>query len=712
MVPFPRSSRVLAAFLATATAAAVPAQQQPFCPPPIVGQPRPFPDLGPGNIAGAPVAEVGQLTLAPIQDGAFHVGLSLRLAGRIDWDVATATWGGPGQPVVLDPLLGPVNTPADEFHVTFSPDLLHAVWAGAQGIVHASRKSFDMPFAPPQPVQGLPPVSLPPAQLDPALALIDGRLALYLVDPASGGLSLFDLDVQGPLGGPQQVTVLGGRTALLPPPGIQQLHGPCPLLDAYGRCQHLVLCGERADGSSVGLYATNAEHGASGLGVVDLFAAGGRLEHPAAVCGDVYFPFSDGIAFQDPIHVPTFAMSSVGLDDRGGLAFPHILAPTARDGLLTALNLGVMTPPAGLGQNGLGLIDYGDACLLTVVAIPAPTPGCDALLGPMLVPPLPLGTHIDAQAIALDLIAGQILCSNNLRIGIDLPPPPCPNSALDVQHVVAEQLYPRLVGAPFLPLPIPPSVGPVQEIRFGAPIDSFDPFVPLRDYYATVCPSGGASMTFLRPGTYYAEVLTLAGQVREFMCCINSAPAEGGTTQPEARYVTIDNPDADVVSVESQVAGDNCFDDATAQAFWGESRHATVAEANTNIGNAYQNNGNRPVDVFLGGHGNTGVFTMGDGQSGGANTLRAADIGVAGTATQAFIAANRGKIGKLTLFGCSVARGAAGRAFLQALADAMSTPTQKATVCGYTQSVCAAKGALWGTLSVTEGAQRVSARGR
>ena len=84
MVPFLRSSRALAAFLATATAAAVPAQQQPFCPPPIVGQPQPFPDLGPGNVLGAPVAEVGQLALAPIQDGAFHVGLSLRLAGRTD----------------------------------------------------------------------------------------------------------------------------------------------------------------------------------------------------------------------------------------------------------------------------------------------------------------------------------------------------------------------------------------------------------------------------------------------------------------------------------------------------------------------------------------------------------------------------------------------------------------------------------------------------
>ena len=74
MVPFPRSSRVLAAFLATATAAAVPAQQQPFCPPPIVGQPRPFPDLGPGigPSSGLPQRTAWFTASHPARSGLVH----------------------------------------------------------------------------------------------------------------------------------------------------------------------------------------------------------------------------------------------------------------------------------------------------------------------------------------------------------------------------------------------------------------------------------------------------------------------------------------------------------------------------------------------------------------------------------------------------------------------------------------------------------------
>ena len=160
--------------------------------------------------------------------------------------------------------------------------------------------------------------------------------------------------------------------------------------------------------------------------------------------------------------------------------------------------------------------------------------------------------------------------------------------------------------------------------------------------------------------------------------------------------------------IETKNAGDNKATDKMAEAFSNEVRINSVQTAIAAINTAFAANGNMPVNVFMGGHGNSTTFTMGDGQQAGTNRIRAADIGVNGTNTQKFIAAVKGKIRTLTLFGCSV--GAGGGAFLQSLANAIKMGTTLPTCYGYDKSVCAA-GGHWiifsGTLSTIAGAALV-----
>ncbi|CAM9904805.1 unnamed protein product, partial [Phaeothamnion confervicola] len=208
------------------------------------------------------------------------------------------------------------------------------------------------------------------------------------------------------------------------------------------------------------------------------------------------------------------------------------------------------------------------------------------------------------------------------------------------------------------------------------------------DFYALVNQqTGDVNVTMISPGPYLVKAVrtgssggTSLNDIIQLMFNSWSDPKDKSATGTTARIAA---PSGDLILIDSTTP-DGAMD-AYRQAYPNGTPMGSVQDAIDAINNHWNNNGNQPFSVVLIGHGAPGNQGMGDGQ----DTVVGKNISdqpASAPSLAAFTAACKGKVSSITMYGCNVAKGASGAAFVQDVATRANC-----TVTAYTGSVMISK---------------------
>jgi hypothetical protein len=214
------------------------------------------------------------------------------------------------------------------------------------------------------------------------------------------------------------------------------------------------------------------------------------------------------------------------------------------------------------------------------------------------------------------------------------------------------------------------------------------------DFYARVDQfTGDVNITLLTDAPYFVRIVRAGaggGQATSTIRLMKGTYTADKGKGPSGTVKTIDDPSADLILIDSTNPDDFL---GSARAAVGNGNYVSIGnvqDAINAINNKWNNNGNKTFSVAIIGHGTNGSQGMGDGQ----DTVvgkHIADTAAAAADLTAFTAACKGKVKQIVMYGCGVAGGNNGPAFVQDVATKANCP-----VTAFTGCVMLSPGRLWG----------------
>jgi hypothetical protein len=203
------------------------------------------------------------------------------------------------------------------------------------------------------------------------------------------------------------------------------------------------------------------------------------------------------------------------------------------------------------------------------------------------------------------------------------------------------------------------------------------------DFYARVDhQTGDVTITLLSAGPYLVRTVrtgSSGGSLADTVELMYNSYAHPKGKKKTGSTATIPSPSADLILIDNTTPDDALEKDR--QAYPNHTPIGSVQDAIDAIQNRWNNNGNQPFSVALIGHGESASMGMGDGKA----TIigkHIADTADAAPFLAAFTAMCKGKVTSITMYGCNVADGDRGAAFVQDVATRANC-----TVTAYTGSV-------------------------
>lgn len=212
-------------------------------------------------------------------------------------------------------------------------------------------------------------------------------------------------------------------------------------------------------------------------------------------------------------------------------------------------------------------------------------------------------------------------------------------------------------------------------VFISPPEDLDQPFLRPADYDAQAQPNGSVVLTFTRPAPYVVKAVYqgAAEQTSGFATLFfeSAIGSTGGAKIGKSKKAPV--PTADLILISS--AGDG-FNFAARQSILGEEQISNVDDVITAIQNEYIERFFQPFSVAIIDHGNVGLQSMGGGKAPDPGEYIAYNDPVSANDLALFMDGAENKITTLTFYGCEVAQGAAGEAFLQQVANGTGAITR------------------------------------
>lgn len=266
-------------------------------------------------------------------------------------------------------------------------------------------------------------------------------------------------------------------------------------------------------------------------------------------------------------------------------------------------------------------------------------------------------------------LSGALVAIAMNAAGAIASPVSCGDLAIDPDSVPLDD-YPVTSLLQTQSLVVPAGGDPVVEVKVAQPLtlSPLDQYVCGTDYFADLT-AGTATVTFNRMGSYYVQVKRQSSATEGHVALVEMREHGGGCVRGPAREIVCKAGDIVLVSSTLGFAHN-----------WGASGTVVngIAQARTEICNAYAANNNMPVQLTIDAHGSPGSITLGNDTITKQNLATFIDPDGAGGPDPTL----KGKVEKITLFVCSVAGGNAGDMFLTCMGQDLCT-----TVTGYTGTV-------------------------